>query len=246
MPRPAVATVTRPDFDQATYCGALALAHAVDYMRARGFSVDDLAGGDAARAKVLDSLARSDPIFFLGEGHGSGDRFTGQGLEPIFWTCDCREVAGRIIYLLSCLTGNVLGPDMVSKGARCYVGYRVEFTWMQERAQDPLADRYGRAFFEPVLELIYRLADGRTAADAFRASVDRWNYWIDYWTRSTDPAAPLMVAFLLHDRDGQVLLGDGSATVTAPAPAPAPAVPPLLAPLALTFGSVVFGAASEA
>jgi hypothetical protein len=246
MPYLRAATVTRPDFDQATYCGALALAHAVDYMRARGFSVDDLFDGDATRYLVLESLRRSDPILFVGCGHGDSGTFTGQNREFIFWTCDCREVAGRVIYLLSCLTANVLGPDMVRKGARCYIGYRVEFTWVQERVQDPLADRYGRAFFEPVLELIYRLADGRTAADAFRASVDRWNYWIDYWTRSGDVAAPLMVAFLLHDRDGQVLLGDGSATVTAPAPAPAPAVPPLLAPLALAFGSVVFGAASEA
>jgi len=246
MPRPAVAAVTRPDFDEPTYLGMLALAHAVDYMRARGFSVDDLAGGDATRARVLDSIARLDPVFLLLMGHGDPNRISGQNREVIFWTCDCREVAGRVIYALSCLTGLGLGPDMVGKGARCYVGYRVEFTWTQERAQDPLADRYGRAFFEPVLELIYRLADGRRAADAFRASVDRWNYWIDYWTRSDDPAAPLVVAQLLHDRDGQVLLGDGSATVTAAPPAPAPAVPPLLASLAFAFGSVTFGAASEA
>jgi hypothetical protein len=179
--------------------------------------VDDLAGGDATRAKVLDSLAKSDPAFFLGEGHGSPDRFTGQGLEPIFWKCDCKEVAGRVIYLVSCLTGLELGPDMVNdKGARCYVGYRADFIWIQEAIQDPLADRYGRGFFEPVLELIHRLADGGTAGEAFRASVDKWNEWIGYWVRSYDEAAPLVVMCLLHDRNHQVLLGDEGARVATP------------------------------
>jgi hypothetical protein len=215
MPNLNVVTITRPNFDFATRLGSLALAHAVDYMRAHGLTVDDLSGADAVRAKVLDSLSRRDPVFFTGVGHGNETVFTGQNLERIWWVCDCSQLRGRVVYLLSCSTGQQLGPDMVrDKGAWCYVGYKVAFTWIQESIQDPTADKYAKAFFEPVLELICRLADGRTVGEAFRASIDKWNSWIDYWSRSPDPVAPAVVMFLILDRDGQVLIGDENARVT--------------------------------
>jgi len=219
MPRLNIATCTRPDFEPATLMGNMALSHAVDYLRGRGFFVDDLAGDSAVREGVLASLAVNDPVWFFGVGHGNASTFTGQDYDRIFWTCNCRELNGRVVYLLSCITGAELGPDMVEdKGAWCYIGYREPFSWVQERLQDPLADTYGRSFFEPVLELIYRLAEGRTTREAFNASIERWNYWIDYWSRSDDPNAPIIVMLLIHNRDIQVLFGDESATVATPIP----------------------------
>jgi hypothetical protein len=212
------ATHGRPNFETATYLGSLALAHSVDYMRAHGLTVDDLAGADAVRSKVLDSLSRNDPAFFTGVGHGNTTTFTGQNFNGIWWSCDCKELRDRVVYLLSCYTGAGLGPDMVSKGVRCYIGYKVTFTWIQERIQDPTVDRYGKSFFEPVLEILNRLADGHTMGEAFRASLDRWNYWIDYWSRSTDPEAPVVLTYLIHDRDGQVLIGDETARIVSAVP----------------------------
>jgi intein/homing endonuclease len=152
---------------------------------------------------------------------GNSTTFTGQNYDRIWWSCDCSQLRGRVVFLLSCLTGQQLGPDMVNnKGAWCYAGYKVEFTWIQEARVDPLADKYGKAFFEPVLELIYSLADGHTMGEAFRASVDKWNYWIDYWSRSSDPEAAAMVMYLIWDRDGQVLIGDESAAMTSAVPWP--------------------------
>jgi hypothetical protein len=86
--------------------------------------------------------------------------------------------------------------------------------------QDPLVDGYGISFFEPVLEVIYRLADGATTGEAFKASIDKWNYWIDYWSRSTDPFAPTILMLLLHDRDCQKLIGDEAARVVSAVPVP--------------------------
>jgi hypothetical protein len=207
-------------FEQATYLGSLALQHAVDHLLLRGISLDDLRGADAVRTKVLDSLARNDPILCIFLGHGNEDLLTGHGYDRIFWTCDNVELRARVVFALSCITAARLGPDSVAKGCTTYIGYAETFEWTQEAVQDPLADKYGKSFYEPVLELIYRLADGATTGEAFKASLDKWNYWIDYWSRSTDPYAPQVLMLLLHDRDCQKLIGDETASVVSVVPTP--------------------------
>jgi hypothetical protein len=215
------AICSRPNFETATYIGTLALQHAVDYLHLKGISLDDLVGNDAVRTKVLDSLSRNDPIWLIMLGHGNEDNLTGQDYDRIFWTCDNAELRGRVVYALSCITAAKLGPDAVNnKGAVCYIGYADTFSWTQGAMQDPLVDGYGISFFEPVLEVIYRLADGATTGEAFKASIDKWNYWIDYWSRSTDPFAPTILMLLLHDRDCQKLIGDEAARVVSAVPAP--------------------------
>jgi len=231
MPRIDVVTCTRPDSDIAVYLGRLALQHAIDHMRLRGMAIDDLVGDDAVRTRVLTSLAVTDSVFFLGCGHGNEDVFTGQNLNRIFWTCDNVQLRGRVAYMLSCTTARRLGPDSVNvKGCVCYLSYDEVFAWIQDEIQDPLVDKYARGFFEPVLELIYRLADGYTAGEAFRASIDKWNEWIDYWSRSPDPLAPVVLMLLLHDRDCQKLIGDETARVSSAIPWP-------WWPLALALGT---------
>jgi hypothetical protein len=239
MPRIDYAICTRPDFEMATYIGSLALQYAVDYIRTRGINLDDLRGDDAVRTKVLDSLARNDPIWFIGLGHGNETLFTGQGYDKIFWTCDNTQLRGRVAFMLSCITAAELGPDSVNnKGCVCYIGYSDTFSWTQEAMRDPLTDPIGKAFFECVLELIYRLADGYTTGEAFKASIDKWNYWIDYWSRSTDPFAPAVLMLLLHDRDCQKLIGDENARVSS-------AIPSLWWPLALGLGFIPVGAVAS-
>jgi len=245
VPRLSVATVTRPDSDTATRLASLAVGSAVAYMRSRQIDVEDLASSRATRSSVVSSLTGRDPALFIGVGHGSASVFTGQNQEKIFWKCNCRELAGRVTFLLSCLTGRELGPDIVSKGGRCYMGYNEEFIWVQERAVNPLEDRLGRPFFEPVLEICKRLADGETAGRAFRASIDKWNYWIDYWSRQRDPVAAVVVMMLKWDRDAQVLYGDENAVAAQPAPpavtvawattAVAMALTPLIIPLSTSI-----------
>jgi len=197
----------------------MALQHGIEYCQSRDFIVDDLPGNNATRTKVLNSLENSDPIWFFGVGHGNRSIFTGQNLGHIFWVCDCKELRGRVVFLLSCLVGAELGPDMVNdKGATTFIGYKEVFSWLQEEFQDPLEDPYGKSFFEPVLEIIYRLADGYTTREAYNASMAKWNYWIDYWTKSDDPYAPAVLQLLIHDRNAQVLIGSEEARVTRTVP----------------------------
>jgi len=216
MPTPYRATCSRPCFEPATCIGAMGLKHAVDYLMNAGFLVDDLYGDDASRENIVKSLEEKDPVLFFMVGHASRNTTTCQNLEKLFWVCNCRELRGRVVYTLSCLCGAELGPDIIEKGGWCYIGYKDVFMWVQERYGDPLADRIARAFYEPVLEILYSLADGYTAGDAYRHSIDRWNHWIDYWSRMDDPLAPLVLQCLIHDRDCQVLYGDENAKISVP------------------------------
>jgi len=219
MPREMYVTVTRPDFERAVALGSMGLQNGVEYCQSRDFIVDDLSGNNAVRTKVLDSLAKQDSRFFFGVGHGRADLFTGQNLDLIFGVCNCKELRGRVVYLLSCITGAKLGPDMVNnKGATSFIGYKEVFVWVQSDFQDPLKDPYGKSFFEPALEIIYRLADGYTAREAYNTSMSKWNYWIDYWTKSDDPYAPVVLQLLIHDRNAQVLIGSEEARVTRTVP----------------------------
>jgi hypothetical protein len=251
VPRINTATVTRPDSDIAVKLASLAIGNAVSYMRARQIDVEDLAGSMATRSNVVNSLMRRDPALFIGVGHGSASVFTGQNLNRILWKCNCKELSGRVTFLLSCLTGRELGPDIVNKGGRCYIGYREDFVWVQERDVNPLEDRLGRAFFEPVLEICKRLADRETTGSAFRASIDKWNYWIDYWSRQRTQEAAVVVMLLKWDRDAQVLYGDERATVAQPAPPTIPvpwtatAVAMALTPLIIPLSASIYEEASK-
>jgi len=216
MPIPYRATCSRPCHEPATCIGAMGLKHAVDYLRRAGYSVDDLYRDDATRENIVKSLDEKDPILFFMVGHGREDLTTCQNLEKLFWVCDCRELRGRVVYTLSCLCGAELGPDIIGKGGWCYIGYSKVFGWIQEKYGDPLADRYARGFYEAVLEILYSLADGLSTGEAYKRSIDKWNYWIDYWSRQDDPRAPLILSFLIHDRDCQVLLGDENARISTP------------------------------
>jgi hypothetical protein len=229
MPQMGVVVDTRPDREDGRYALPYcyhALKYAVDYMRGRGMTVIDLERDMAVREQVLDALRRYDPILYFGCGHGSPSEFTGQYVRTIFYACDSRELAGRVVYLLSCETGQRLGPDIISKGGRAYVGYKEDFgfyTPASDRPEDVMNDPMSRAFFEPVVTLLNALADGRTVGDAHRASLERWNYWIDYWSRQ--PGGSRIVAWLVHDRDAQVLLGDASAVVNVALRLPLPPLP---------------------
>jgi len=232
MPRENVAVCTAPDFDPATCYGKHAFAHLCDPQYGDGcggWEIHALEGDRAVRERVLRALALHDPKLFFGVGHGSEDTFTGQNLERLFWVCNCRELAGRVVYLLSCLTGAKLGPDMVAKGALAYVGYDREYMFVAmfpPMCRDPITeDRYAYAFFDPPLVFLATLIKGGTVGDAFKAMIDRYNYWMDLWSRSGEEGAEHVVFFLKWDRDHAVVYGDQSAVAGRYVPTARPAIP---------------------
>jgi len=197
------------------YCehGYNALQHMVAYAQQKGvWNITDLAETQANKAPIYASIDQTDPFAFYGFGHGNHDRYTGDSEENIFTVTECGKLSGRVVYLLSCLTANSLGPAIIQNGALAYAGFNISWTWIGETENDefsypdPYDDPYAFGFYESANELWKALLDGKTFNEAIQQSKNKYDEWIDYWfyTNPEDPASQDCIMWLAHDRDGLV------------------------------------------
>lgn len=201
------------------YClhGYNALAHMVSYAQNIGFNVNDVEGINAIKTVVENEIDTTDPMSIYGFGHGLEGLFTGDTQQIIFSVDDCSSLNGRIVYLLSCLTANLLGPAIIQNGAVAYAGFNIEWTWIANIDKneefiypDPYNDPYAHGFYESANELWKSLTDGDDFIVAIQKSINKYNEWIDYWfyTNPEDPESQDCIKWLAVDRDGLVALTD--------------------------------------
>ena len=135
------------------------------YLRSRGFRVDLYRAAQAERHYVAPEAARPNVLYITGCGHGDVAVFTGYYNHPVFQVGGYAspEVRGKIVHLLSCLTAQQLGPDLVDHGCRAYFGYDQEFL--------VASGDHASYFFECDAEIDRALTEGLTAGQAYdRAS----------------------------------------------------------------------------
>lgn len=214
MPRAGVALFARPNFDRATGYAHYYMNIAAGYA-ARNMRVIDLDGSGATKSNIFAALEGEDPVFCYLNGHGNADTYSAQNKEVVMQSCHGDEsLIGRVVLLLSCSCGIRLAPSAVSKGATTVFGWTVDFTWIA--ADEPATDPYAEGYFESVNAISNALAIGKTTQEAMILSLASWNQWIDYWTRSVDPYASMVIQYMVHDRDGQKLFGSTIARITTP------------------------------
>lgn len=216
MPIPGVALFVRPDFDRATSYAHYYMDLAAQYA-SRNMRVIDLDGNNATKSNIFAALEEEDPILCYFNGHGNADTYSAQNKEIVMVTGNGDEsLIGRVVLLLSCSCGIRLAPSAVSKGATTVFGWEVDFTWIA--VEDAATDPYAQGYFESVNAISNALVEGKTTGEAMNLSLVAWNQWIDYWTRSVDPYASMVIQWMIHDRDGQKLFGSTSARITTPMP----------------------------
>ena len=152
-----------------------------------------------------------------------------------------REVRGKVVKLLSCLTAQKLGPDIIANGAACYMGYSEDYTWIMDAdlASTPWSDEMAAKALMPVIDGLNALLDGKTVGEAFQIELN------GYSRNAVTEDDELLKSCLEFNRDNAVLLGNPEARVRArpriflpvpPPPLPPPSVMPLLGLLALLPG----------
>lgn len=195
------------------YCGHgyHGLYHVVEYAQQKEqWNITDISAEQANKGPVYDALNDTDPLSFYGFGHGLDCRYTGDLEQDIFSCDDCSILSERVVYLLSCLTANGLGPKIIENGALAYAGFNISWTWLSQTGTDgdPYDDRYAFGFWESANELWMALLDGYDFQESVQKSIDRYDAWIDYWfyEEPEDPESQNCIMWLIHDRDGLVAL----------------------------------------
>jgi len=188
---------------------------------------------DGSASSNDGALAERDPAVFYGAGHG----------RCCVWTCECGEpylevrgecvdeepyecleerrlerMVGRHVHLLSCYTARLLGPELVKRGVRSYIGYSSE-TIMAVAADeppapcaqpDPLRDFF--TFIDSDCEgeraIMTRGASVAEAVEAMKARFTEYieRYEVGEW--KDWPIAYDAALLLRANRDSLVALGD--------------------------------------
>jgi len=187
--------------------------HVVNSAIENGYTVFDNVAEQAVHDIVHQSIQTNDPFIFYGCGHGSETVFTGDNLNVIFTTEDCEILAGRLVNLHSCLTGFLLGPEIIKKGGVSFLGYVKSWMWLtgddidpSDPDADPYDCIYAKPFWESANQYMVSLFMGRETEKAYTECYEKYNEWIEYWKESDDPYAAQIIGGLAYDRDIMVLI----------------------------------------
>ena len=108
------------------YCkqGFYALSYVLDYAATKSYLISDLQGTLADKPHIDNEINSFDPYLIYGFGHGNSNTFTANSETPVWYVGkDLTHLKDRIVYLLSCLTANNLGPYIINQGAVGYGGF---------------------------------------------------------------------------------------------------------------------------
>ena len=211
MPQTDTVLLAYADFDVPTSFIKLWSDELVIEAQQIGLNVGVLDGNDATYLNFANALGNTDPLLLYAGGHGAEKVFTLQNQEHALWIpsvewghddSNINLVQGRIVYLLSCLTGTSLGPAIAAQDNTFYLGYVEDFIF---NGFEP-GDQYSKGFGECSNAIMRTLMNGGTIQDAYNEGIRMFDLWIDIWEQSTDDGASFIISSLIHDRDNLIAL----------------------------------------
>jgi hypothetical protein len=225
MATPKTALISRAgEFDTAsTYLSTFG-TKLVQYAKDNGYNVTELYNDDLtlpARETTFTAEIEKKPSLFIGMGHGNETVFTGMDMEILLQAGVNDDLASGIpSYLWACHTATTLGPDMVAKTCPVYFGYAADWTFNYHpdyvnppSSDDPPADEkctfndpYAKAFFDAGLATGYSTILGKTPQQIYQDTIDRYNYWWNYWLGQEDSMADSILTQLANDRDNFMVI----------------------------------------
>jgi len=163
--------------------------------------------GPLDRKGLFTTLSFGDLL--LAMGHGSPTELCGQNEQVIMDVAHIPDVKNKMIKLISCETGQRLGPALISAGATSYQGYDADFVWVMDAdlTSMPWNDDMAATVLMPVIDSINALLDGKTAREAFDIELD------GYLRNAEIEEDELIKACLEFNRENAVLLGDPGAKI---------------------------------
>lgn len=162
--------ITRPLYDSTTHYLYFWNQKVIEVAIKKRHKVLDLKVKKANK-KTLESYIKSrNPNILLFNGHGTSDSITGQNHETLIKVGDNEAILkNKIVYALSCKTGQVLGSKSVLIGAIAFIGYKEDFNfWLNSSFMSrPLEDPRAKLFFEPSNQIGISILKGHTVKESY-------------------------------------------------------------------------------
>lgn len=197
---------TRANHDLPTKYMSAYTALLVEFAKQHGHQVTDLYNdivGAAARLEDFEVAMDQNPNIVIICGHGNATTQTGQDSEVLLKAgVNDDLMSGKKIFLESCSTGISLGPSMVSKTALEVYCYQRDFIFVYNPnfESKPLEDPWAKAFFDSAIATGYAVLLDKTPKEVYELTIERYNYWYDFWLQQNDPMADDILTWLNWNR----------------------------------------------
>lgn len=179
--------------------------------RAVGHEGRELTGAMVTPYGLLSSMEQYLPDLVILAGHGSSSTFLGAGYQVVLQACvNDGMMKGSQCIFISCLSGLVLVPSIVSKGGIVATGFTREYTFMIDGSGRPATDHYAASFARIWAESCRVIFQGGSWQDFFAAWKRLSDEEIARWGVSTDPLAPSVILCLRQNRNSLVVNGAGT------------------------------------
>ncbi len=205
--------------------------------RGAGHEARELTGSMVTPYGLLSSMEQYIPDLVILAGHGNSTTFFGAGLQKVLQACqNDGMMKGSQCVFISCLSGLVLVPSIVSKGGIVATGFTRNYSFMIDGTGNPATDVYAASFTRIWVESCGVIFRGGSWQDFFAAWKRLSDEEIARWGQSSDPLAPSVILSLRMNRNSLVVNGAGTLEAPEPGVAGLPILPLLAVAAALKFG----------
>lgn len=210
--------ITRPNHDITTnylyYWSTKIIAEADK----KGFEVIDLKNKRASKKEFVSVMNKTQPSLVVLNGHGNEEGVAGFDNEILIQVRDNERILNeKISYIVSCRSAKTLGPACIRQGAKAYIGYEDDFTFLinETKITKPLEDKTAEFFLEPSNQIAISLLKGNSAGNSYQKSQEFFRRNIrQSLTSETSGSDKENVPFLLWNMKHQVCLGDQKASLS--------------------------------
>lgn len=196
--------ITRPYYDRATHYLFYWSEEIIKKAERVRLAVFDLQKKRAVRKTIESFLKKQNPRVVIFNGHGSDEAMTGQDDEVVISFNNAEILANKNIYMRACNAGKSLGPVIMKKGAKGFIGYREPFIFPYDidKVRRPLEDELARPCLECSNQVAFALVSDASVEEAHNLSLDRYREKINELAVSNKP--PYLIGPLVWNMHHQV------------------------------------------
>jgi len=190
-----IGLVRQSEYDEAVRYAVVWFSWFKEDAKSKGHEiVFDIYDGNTPPSEIYKALEENSPDFLYYTGHGDTREVTtslASGLTFVWWLADPRYGLDsdnltsldkvRHVFMLSCLCGRELLPEISRRLGIYTYGFTEEFCWVVDPDYAPEEDPYARSFGIPCNDLAMAIASGKSLEDCLLVAGNSFDSQIDYW-----------------------------------------------------------------